>query len=137
MDPSYIGDGVYVHHDEFQIWLTTTREDGREETIALEPMAFVSLVRYAQRLWPSLVLPDRKGFDRDKRRIHMAGLFGGGMRTTWCGRRVDDDQLPILGTDREADCVACARSVQARGHAARWSYDYQKRWKSVLGEAAS
>lgn len=67
------------------------------------------------------------------KRIHMAGLFGGsGRRPTWCGRTVDDDQLPIIGTGRKADCVACAKSNIAKGHANRWGYSYKRRWKAVL-----
>jgi hypothetical protein len=68
-------------------------------------------------------------------RVHAAGLLGGSeKRLTWCGRRVDDDQLPIIGTDREVNCLSCARSQQARSHAQRWGYSYQERWKGVLPE---
>lgn len=66
-------------------------------------------------------------------KIHMAGLFGGlGVRKAWCGRTCDDSQLPIIGTDREANCVACARSTIAHEHAQRWDYDHRERWKEVL-----
>ena len=60
-----------------------------------------------------------------KQRIHMAGLFGdSGKRRAWCGRFVGDEQLPIIGTRRKANCIACARSKQAQGHAKRWGYRY-------------
>jgi hypothetical protein len=70
------------------------------------------------------------------RSIHMSGLFGGSgrRRRTWCGRLVDDDQLPIIGTRREANCIACARTTQARLHAILWDYDYQTRWRALLRE---
>jgi hypothetical protein len=35
-EKSYLGDGVYVHHDGYQIWLTAPRET-EEHQIALEP----------------------------------------------------------------------------------------------------
>lgn len=69
----------------------------------------------------------------DDLKVHMAGLFGlAGKRKTWCGRYVDDDQLPIIGTRRTANCKACARSAIARGHAKVWGYSYKRRWRKVL-----
>lgn len=69
------------------------------------------------------------------KKIHAAGLLGGfGKRATWCGRFVDDDQLPIIGTTREIDCKSCAQSKIARQHARRWDYDYWARWEHVLRE---
>ena len=44
----YVGDGVYVHFDGYQIWITTQRETLHE--IALEPSTFHALVQYEQRL---------------------------------------------------------------------------------------
>jgi hypothetical protein len=72
------------------------------------------------------------------RRIHMAGLFGGmGKRKTWCGRSVDDSQLPIIGTSRKVNCIACARSKQAHRHAQSWDYSYARRWGRVIRAALS
>lgn len=34
---TYIGDGVYVFWDGYQMWLATQREDGQLHYIALEP----------------------------------------------------------------------------------------------------
>lgn len=42
----YIGDGVYVSFDGFQIWLRTRGLECANE-IALEPAAFRNLIRYA------------------------------------------------------------------------------------------
>lgn len=48
--PVYIGDGVYVTHDNFQLWLTTmVSEEGRAHQIAIEPQVFRALMEYAER----------------------------------------------------------------------------------------
>jgi hypothetical protein len=47
-DPDYLGDGVYVAHEGWQLWLLTER-DGRVESIALEPRALLDLIAYAER----------------------------------------------------------------------------------------
>jgi hypothetical protein len=39
---TYLGDGVYAHHDGYQIWLTTL-EGNR---IAVEPSVMIALVKY-------------------------------------------------------------------------------------------
>lgn len=44
--PDYLGDGVYVSFDGYNIWLRT--QQGTE--IALEPAVFRALVRYQARL---------------------------------------------------------------------------------------
>ena len=44
--PTYIGDGVYVNFDGYQIWVRT--QQGNE--IALEPSVFNYLVDYQARL---------------------------------------------------------------------------------------
>jgi len=51
MNKEYLGDGVYVYHDEWGgIWLTT--ENGIETTnkIYLEPSVYNHLDEYAKRL---------------------------------------------------------------------------------------
>lgn len=42
MDKHYIGDGAYVHHDGFNVWLTTS--DGTRDTnrVCLEPSVMAS-----------------------------------------------------------------------------------------------
>ena len=55
-DKDYIGDGVYVYHDGYQIWLETQRERSIER-IALEYETYNSLKRYAKRI----------GFDRSEK----------------------------------------------------------------------
>ena len=68
-----------------------------------------------------------------KKIVHMAGLFGAsGKRRTWCGRLVDDSQLPIIGTNRTANCLACVRSNQAKEHSQRWDYSYRRMLKKIL-----
>lgn len=46
----YLGDGVYVSFDGYQLWLTT--EDGISvtNTIALEPSVYEALVQYVSKL---------------------------------------------------------------------------------------
>lgn len=48
-DESYIGDGVYVSHDGYHIWLRTERQEGWHE-IALEPPVYEALLTYVNRL---------------------------------------------------------------------------------------
>ena len=44
----YLGDGVYASFDGYQIWLCTG--DGNNQRIALEPVVYSNLVRYANSL---------------------------------------------------------------------------------------
>lgn len=48
-DVEYIGDGAYVGHDSFQLWVLTEREDGWHR-LALDRPTFSSLVVYGRRL---------------------------------------------------------------------------------------
>lgn len=50
LDRRYLGDGVYVGHDGYHVWLTT--EDGIRTTneIALEPAVMLMLWKYFQSL---------------------------------------------------------------------------------------
>lgn len=45
----YIGDGVFVSFDGYQIWLRTPREGG-DHVIALEPMVLEYLFEYVDKL---------------------------------------------------------------------------------------
>lgn len=45
--PEHLGDGAYVSHDSFQIWVSADR-DGRLEAIALDGFAIENLVKYAK-----------------------------------------------------------------------------------------
>ncbi len=47
-DPTcrYLGDGVYVTFDGWQVWLHTDRADEGMHTIALEPTVFADLMKY-------------------------------------------------------------------------------------------
>lgn len=48
-EPSYIGDGVYLSDDKYQLWLAANLHENR--VIALEPDVFLALVKQgAQRL---------------------------------------------------------------------------------------
>lgn len=47
-DLDYLGDGVYVGHDGYQLWLTVDSHSNRE-LIALEPSVLEALNRYAKR----------------------------------------------------------------------------------------
>lgn len=49
-DPSYLGDGVYVGHDGYQIWLHANHHAIPTDKIALEYGVYVALKRYAQRM---------------------------------------------------------------------------------------
>lgn len=44
----YIGDGVYVSFDGYQIWLAAN--DPRNKCVALEPSVFAALVCYSENL---------------------------------------------------------------------------------------
>lgn len=51
MENKYLGDGVYVEHDDAGV-LTVTTSDGLEttNTIVLEPEVYAALVAYAARM---------------------------------------------------------------------------------------
>ncbi len=49
MDEEYLGDGLYVSHDGWQIILRAPRIEG-DHWVALEPNVFVALVDYARRI---------------------------------------------------------------------------------------
>ena len=44
--PSYIGDGVYVSFDGYQIWLAAN--DHRNKVVALEPGVLEALIAFAR-----------------------------------------------------------------------------------------
>jgi hypothetical protein len=48
MYQDYLGDGVYVSFDGYQIWLAAN--DPNNDVVALEPSVFVRLIQYAERL---------------------------------------------------------------------------------------
>lgn len=45
----YIGDGVYVGFDGYQVWLATDRGTGECHLIALEPKVLNELFHYARK----------------------------------------------------------------------------------------
>ncbi len=49
-DREYLGDGVYIGHDGYQLWLSV--EGGNEAPcfIAIEPAVFKSLLAYAKKI---------------------------------------------------------------------------------------
>ena len=49
-DVEYIGDGVYIGHDGFHLWLATMREDWQWHRIALDPSVFSNLCSYEKKL---------------------------------------------------------------------------------------
>lgn len=50
---SYLGDGLYVKFDGYQIILTTERENGTH-WVALEPKVFENLLLYQQELYSEI-----------------------------------------------------------------------------------
>ncbi len=62
--PRYIGDGVFVSFDGYQLWLKAER-DGREHAVAVEFPVYGSLVRYVRDL-------------RDALETHHGGIEDGG-----------------------------------------------------------
>lgn len=46
----YLGDGVYVGHDGYQIWLETSNGISTTNRIALEPQVWAKLVGYVESL---------------------------------------------------------------------------------------
>jgi len=46
-DMEYLGDGVYIGHDGYQVWLTIGSHL-KEKMIALDPNVLRNLVRYAE-----------------------------------------------------------------------------------------
>jgi hypothetical protein len=49
LDMDYLGDGVYVGHDGYQVWLTTGSHHS-PELVALDPEVLKALVNYAKRV---------------------------------------------------------------------------------------
>lgn len=49
LDMKYLGDGVYVGHDGYQLWLTTGNHYN-PELVYLEPSVLLALVDYAKRV---------------------------------------------------------------------------------------
>lgn len=52
MEPkkTYLGDGVYAHHDGWHVVLTVENGMGPTETICLEPEVLAALARYVASL---------------------------------------------------------------------------------------
>lgn len=57
---AYLGDGVYVTHDGYQVWLVVSREPGHCDYIAIDENVFSRLCDYASCMldWPGR--PDAK-----------------------------------------------------------------------------
>lgn len=49
-DQDYLGDGVYVGHDGYQLWLYANHHEHPTDRIALEPSVLEALIRYAERI---------------------------------------------------------------------------------------
>lgn len=49
-DPQYIGDGVYVGHDGYHIWLYANHHETPTDKVALEPAVYEQLVAYVENL---------------------------------------------------------------------------------------
>jgi len=49
-DISYIGDGAYIGHDNYQYWLFTDNGIAQENWIALEPTYLDVVNEYAKRI---------------------------------------------------------------------------------------
>lgn len=45
---AYLGDGVYVSFDGYQLWLAANNHENK--VIALEPQVFENLINYAKRM---------------------------------------------------------------------------------------
>ncbi len=56
-DLDYMGDGVYIGHDGYQLWLTTGSHEN-PELIALDPSVLNNIIRYANRVLPGIVRND-------------------------------------------------------------------------------
>lgn len=53
-DLDYMGDGVYIGHDGYQLWLTTGSHEN-PELIALDPGVLNNIIRYAKLRLPGIV----------------------------------------------------------------------------------
>lgn len=42
----HIGDGVYVSHDGYQVWLAANHHENK--VVALEPRVLIALIKYAE-----------------------------------------------------------------------------------------
>ena len=49
-DMNYLGDGVYVGHDGYQLWLTTNSHEN-PELLALDQSVLKALNNYAKRIF--------------------------------------------------------------------------------------
>lgn len=48
-DKHYLGDGAYVHHDGFAVWITTSNGLRTTNAICLEPEVLEALLEYVER----------------------------------------------------------------------------------------
>ena len=46
----YLGDGLYVSFDDFQLYLRAPREGGRDHWVAIEPYVYQALLEYVANL---------------------------------------------------------------------------------------
>jgi hypothetical protein len=49
LEQEYLGDGAYVHHDGFSIWLTTSNGIETTNEICLEPEVLAAFLAYVER----------------------------------------------------------------------------------------
>jgi len=60
VDKRYLGDGVYVHRDGYQVVLTTTDGVRTTNTVYLEPEVVDALLAYLVSTDSSLVMPSKR-----------------------------------------------------------------------------
>lgn len=62
--------------------------------------------------------------------IHAAGLMPPsiGLVKTWCGLRVGQDKLAVIGTRREVNCLRCAKV----GVTKTWPPGCARHWRGVI-----
>jgi hypothetical protein len=49
-EPRYLGDGVYIGHDGYQIWLHANNHERPTDRIAIDHNVYVEMKRYADKL---------------------------------------------------------------------------------------
>ena len=55
-EPQYLGDGVHVEFDGYQVWVHTMNGDTKMASIALpNDGTFTNLVRYASQFYPGII----------------------------------------------------------------------------------
>lgn len=72
----YIGDGVYLSHDGYQLWLAANHHENK--VVAIEPQVFINLIAAGMKMFAEIYVDEEieKMREEIEKRIRKQGVIG-------------------------------------------------------------